>query len=72
MESIFQDIKSDFMKLFKAVEWAQERDKKFIEQAIEKLTLVYGLPGDYSNGKMLDDMDVDLVKRYILLIYTLT
>ncbi|KAF2905460.1 hypothetical protein ILUMI_00716 [Ignelater luminosus] len=63
MQKIFSDIKSEFLSLFRKSNWMNGKDKEITMENVKKLILIYGLPGDYLNDKILDDMDVDLVER---------
>ncbi|KAF2884562.1 hypothetical protein ILUMI_21601 [Ignelater luminosus] len=60
VQEIFSNITSEFLNLFEKTNWMDEDDKKRTTETIKTLTLIYGLPANYFNDKILDDMDVDL------------
>lgn len=64
MEKIFSEVKSEFLDLFQKNKWMDEKDKRIINETVKNVNLILGLPGDYFDDKLLDDMDVDLVNNY--------
>lgn len=64
MQEVFSNIKSEFLNLVQKANWMDEKDKRVITEKAKKFTLIYGLPGNYLNDSILDDMDVDLVNIF--------
>lgn len=69
VQEIFSNTKSEFLHFLRNINWMDGKDTKVMMEKAKTLTLIYGLPGDYLSDKMLDDMDVDLVKIVLLVFY---